>query len=383
MDPEFRFHRDFRSPSVPEQRRRKDTVKYYSYRAVHPSWVGQQYYTIHLVSSTIHTLKIKPKSLQHEAAAVHVTHVTEKDEPALLETLTESRSLWSYFNPWWLPSQVHLAVAQAKVADIDSYPVVVPNTQTTPINSDSLFDIDDPKNPRSIERIPIDPPAPYPDTMPDNLHLKLRLNTWTKKDNYDTKSFYTWGPDRRHHHGKRKVREKHLQKWNDKTLGRGQRQKSQRIKYEVSGYGGPLHDHWMLYDHKPYDEWDDEEDIFTCYFDWISTWRGSGWPDIDGDAWSEDEHYCHDHWSGRIDQEKLIWKIVRWRQERCDYEKMAEFEFEGAVDEEDTISVDSDVVVLERVVDINTDADVDVMSDLAEVIVQEEWDMLSDTSGIH
>lgn len=374
MDPEFGSYRDFRSPAVPKQRRKEKRAKYYHYRAVHPSWIGQKYYTLRVVSSTIHTVRVKPNTLRYETPIFHVTHVIEKEEPLLFEQLNHSSSPWVYYRPLWLPSQTHEAVAQARAADVNSYPIVVPDPRTTPCNIAKQIDHEDSNDPRSLERVPIDPPAPFPDNMPDNLHLKLQVKTWTKQDNFADKEYFTGGPDRRHHRGKRRVREKRHQKWHEKELGRGQKQCSRFRKNEIAGY--------EQYEYKIWDENFESADYLlealgSASMDdatiwWDCGWPGSNWRDIDGDAWSEDEHWI-DIYTERFDHLELLYKVVDWRRMNCDYEGMAEYE-------DDTVSVGSGVIVLQRIVDV--DDDVDAMSDLAEVIAQEEWDMLSETSSV-
>lgn len=365
MDPEFRLHRDFRSPSIPKQRRCKTSNKYYSYRAVHPSWVGQSYYTLHLVSSTVHTVRVGPQNSRNRTPHICVTHVTEQDEPALLETLRQDHG-WHSFHPLWLESEIHVAVAQAKHVNVESYPIVV---------SDSgLAASEDPENPRNIERISINPPSAYPPTMPDNLHLKLRVRKWTKKDNYTDATKFWCGPDRRHSRGKRSYRERHLQKWNEKELGRGMRERTTRLKWERTES--------CRYNYEPrytkvWDNW--MSDCDTTYWDMDSeNWLGTGWWDDDGYEADEGEWHGGYHAVEREDEADVIYKVSQWRQLWCDYEGMAEME--GCEVEDDTFSVGSDVVVLEHIVDL--DADLDMMSDVAEVLVQEEWDVVPDTSSL-
>lgn len=371
MEPDFGLHKDFRSSSVPNKRRRKTLTKYYSFRAVHPSWVGQSYYTLQLVSSTVHTARIAPKKPQQETPDFYITHIVEREEPALLETLRRDHPGWYSFHPLALLPEVHIAIAQAKNADPDSYPIV--------LSEPDFIEPDDLTDPPNIERVPIEPPGAYPPTMPDNLHLKLRLKIWTKTDNYENSTNFWWGPDRRHHRGKRRVREKHLQKWNEKCLGRGMREPQRQLRWEIDSsytYGVLDVGSWPC---RRWDSW--VSGVDTTYWDWDDeNWLGTGWWDDDGEV-ADEECGWGDRWTERVDQVEVIYKVSQWRQLWCDYEGMAEMEGSEDEGEEDTFSVGSDVVILERVTNEEVDMDLDMMSDLAEVLVDEEWDVLSYTSS--
>lgn len=172
------------------------------------SWEGQPYYNLSLISTET-TAKDKRKQSNR--------NVTDHDESELLTSLIDPSGFWSRFA---LRNYIEAALSEARghIAPSSDAESALPNVPL----------------PDLLELLKTQAPNI---AIPDNLTLKLKVSVWTKQDTFADKEYNIWPLDVRHHRGKRRIREKHLEKWNLKHIGRGGKQlqsRSQGIKEEAT-----------------------------------------------------------------------------------------------------------------------------------------------------
>lgn len=198
------IHRDLRAEERVINRERKQKQKYCAYRGVKPSWVGQKYYDLVVVKEEVIQFTKSRKTRKFYPSVV-VEHELSDDLDRVVATPLP-------FSSWYAAAYIAQAIAEKRIAEhIPKY------ISYTPQHTD----IDTLEAPLTLSRLPQQCAV-----SPANLHnsrLKLKLRVWTKRDNFEQKDFFIGGPDRRHHRGKRRVREKHLQKWNEHDLQRDNR----------------------------------------------------------------------------------------------------------------------------------------------------------------
>ncbi|KAK5093417.1 hypothetical protein LTR70_004777 [Exophiala xenobiotica] len=240
-EPAAPTHVDLRSAEKAANRLRKQKQKYYAYRGVHPSWVGRQYYALTLVSEEpVAFPKNKNKNKSKKTKRLHPTAVVETEHEALLdELLTKPYSLTSMT----LPGSIHQAIAEAHAAGYTTtHPDHKHETSTAPADNayaDTDTDTDTIDAPMSLARLTetwhypskstsnliSPPPSPsLPGTNTPRFKLKLKVKTWTKRDNFEHKEYFSAGPDRRHSKSRR-VREWRSQHCEMQRLERTARQR--------------------------------------------------------------------------------------------------------------------------------------------------------------
>lgn len=399
-------HVDLRSAEKAANRLRKQKQKHYAYRGVHPSWVGRQYYTLTLVSEEPVTF---PKNKNKKTKRLHSTPVVETEQEAILdELLTKPYSLTSMT----LPGAIHHAIAEARAAGYTpTHPDHKHETHTASAEhayADTGTDTID--APMSLARVtgtwhyssnskPISQPPSPSLPSPNTPRFKLKLKTWTKRDNFEHKEYFSAGPDRRHSKSRR-VREWRSQHVEMQRLGRTARQRG--------AAGRAMR----------------EEGEEMVVRGWDRNWSGNG------DVFEYDcAKYARPRWPGRImyleelggeDDDAEIesngnagrsvsvgsWLHPTWHVESSDdgdgddtagVDDQAEIQVEGREDEDigderfgtlsmvmsmlESLLASSEIVVVSRP-RADADADIDVMSksDLTDVVadIDIEWDMLSD-----
>lgn len=207
LDIDQQTHRDLRAQEKADNRIRKQKQKYYGYRGVKPSWVGQEYYNVTLVTentvSWMKSRKTKPKTF-------HPAVVIEKELPTGLPELLPSYVSWGmrFLDPY-----IHLAVAEARGNSKNIHPERIHEALTP-----SYADVDTIEAPNSLARVPEDLNK-IMSKFPSDARWKLKVRTWTKKDSFKNKDFFTGGPDIRHSRSRR-FRERRCQKWNLRSLQR-------------------------------------------------------------------------------------------------------------------------------------------------------------------
>lgn len=216
-DPPFSRQRDLRSPSKAKDRYRKQKQKYYAHRAVHPSWVGQPYYT--LVPVTEETVSWAKEKRTHRFHAAEVIEIEHQD----LADMMRCNVAFPFSDT--LDSIIEHAISEIRNP-------LTPRERTfyadgrhvayTP-DFDRVHTLEAPRALSVIDRTIFSAGRRMP--WPENVRFKLKICQWTKQDNFDHKERFTWGPDRRHHKSRR-IREKGLQKWTLSCLGRKTKQKS-------------------------------------------------------------------------------------------------------------------------------------------------------------
>jgi len=287
-EPAAPTHVDLRSAEKAANRLRKQKQKYYAYRGVHPSWVGRQYYALTLVSEEPVAFP-KNKNKNKKTKRLHPTAVVETEHEALLdELLTKPYSLTGMS----LPGSIHQAIAEAHAA---GYTTTQPDhkheTSTAPADNayaDTDTDTDTIDAPMSLARLTktwhypsksastliSQPPSPsLPGTNTTRFKLKLKVKTWTKRDNFEHKEYFSAGPDRRHSKSRR-VREWRSQHCEMQRLGRTARQRG--------AAGSAMRK-------------EAEEEMVVGRWDWSWNWSGNG------DVTEYDcATYVRPLWPGRI-----------------------------------------------------------------------------------
>ncbi|KAJ9662465.1 hypothetical protein H2198_001354 [Neophaeococcomyces mojaviensis] len=205
------MHRDIRSREKALNRRRKQSQKYYGYRGVKPSWVGQKYYTLAFVpiEDTKAATKLKhtrgtrashKKDVSNPRAnGFHDTDECLLDE-VIMTKFEDGFENWIW-NTFYYDNYINLCASEARGnKTLTHAPVTLSSLEST------LRDSQDP-----TETIP---------KLPADQKIVFTLATWTKQDNFAQKETGIYPLDRRHHRGKR-YREKCSRKWNMEKLGRG------------------------------------------------------------------------------------------------------------------------------------------------------------------
>jgi len=226
-DPLSPTHADLRSSEKAANRQRKQKQKYYAYRGVHPSWVGQQYYTLTLVSEEPLALAANQKTTQpHPPAVVETEH-----EDLLNKLLKRQHSLIDMT----LPGSILQAVAEARAAGYTPTHPASKHERHTSGSAHTDTDIDTITNaaPISLTRLTetlhdtdLSEHQPHLPTTPPKYRLKLKVATWTKHDNFAHKERFIVGPDRRHSRSRR-IREWMNRHTEAERLGRTARQRGQ------------------------------------------------------------------------------------------------------------------------------------------------------------
>lgn len=219
-DPLSPTHADLRSSEKAANRQRKQKQKYYAYRGVHPSWIGQQYYTLTLVSEEPLALAANQKTKQPHAPAV----VETEHEDLLNQLLKRQHSLIDMT----LPGSIHQALAEARAAGYTPAHPTSKHERHTAGSADT--DTLTTAAPISLTRLTetlhgIAPPEHQPH-LP-KYKLKIKVATWTKHDNFAHKEHFIVGPDRRHSRSRR-IREWMNRHTEAERLGRTARQRGQQ-----------------------------------------------------------------------------------------------------------------------------------------------------------
>lgn len=236
-------HRDLRSCQKALHRQRKQSQKYYGYRGVKPSWVGQKYYTFVLVpnkdSKTLPNIKststtrvsrnIDVCDLQSKRFQPRDAHVSDENTPI---------KLYDKFGDWAWKTLYHdnyaaLCVAEARAkGTLTHAPAALSSLECALRNLDY-----------------------FPDTasaIPASQKVVLTLETWTKQDNFAQKDIGIYPLCSRHHRGK-KYREKGCRKENVKKLRRGA--KSLNVERTERDEIAQTRGMWM---------WEEEQPLICC-----------------------------------------------------------------------------------------------------------------------
>lgn len=205
------IHRDLRSYEKALNRQRKQSQKYYGYRGVKPSWVGQKYYTLVLTPNGNTETHTKPthnhntrNSRDKEVFNQQIQRSDTIDQPLINQnTSTDLRHELGYW-PWsvfYHENSVQLCIAEARANNsLTHAPTALSNLEST-LRYNQQY--------TSYIKHPLSP----------NHTITLALKTWTKEDNFTIKDIGIYPLDRRHHHGK-KYREKASMKYNVAHLRR-------------------------------------------------------------------------------------------------------------------------------------------------------------------
>ena len=225
-DPPLPTHADLRSAEKAANRVRKQTQKYYGYRAVHPSWVGQQYYDLTLVSEEPVTLPKHQRRTEPDALGV-----VETEHEDLMNKLTDKLDFSIY---WSLISFIHHAIVEAQTSGQDTATIQTEHEHETSTMNDTANDTTEDTTGHTYDATTSLAPLThtYPlstvlagtNTNPPTHKLKLKLKTWTKADNFNLKEHFSGGPDIRHSKPRR-IRERSSNHYDIVRLGRGQKQR--------------------------------------------------------------------------------------------------------------------------------------------------------------
>lgn len=353
---DYMAYRDFRAQERADNRIRKQKQKYYGYRGVKTSWVGQQYYDITLVSEDT----IGDSVMERE-------HSEELQD--ILENHQSCALLW-----WYIPAHIEMAVHELKTSD-------------TNVTLDALPSAIDIRS--ALEELAV-----------QNPHMKLKVRTWTKQDNFSQKESFINGPDRRHSRGKRRIRERHLQKWHSRDLGRNMRSQTRTLR----------HCEYEKYNEAYWRREDEAVGIGGCCEICVaapSVVEQIGFEDIDEEierredpSWDEDEddtldpvyldHYPWStfDWRNHFFRRQIELYATRFVVSRRMHKSIYTPIESEAGDDEGEFWVDfarslssSEIVIAPRIGEDtdgeSTFSDFDDMSDLVEAIVEIEWDVLS------
>lgn len=215
----FDQYRDFRSGQKAINRERKQSQKYYGYRGVKPSWIGQKFYTLVVLPTEETEINshsdLHPRSRQSNIAVRRPKYLSQFENENEIQQPRELRDL--YPNTIWTSiyhnNYVSLGASEACANDsLDCVP------QTLTLLNDDLADPLNYWNGDSSDRS-------FPKIMP-NTTVALATRTWTKQDNFAMKEFGIWPLDRRHHRGK-----KHREKKSMKEFGAKERRRKHRIHH--------------------------------------------------------------------------------------------------------------------------------------------------------
>lgn len=211
------IYADLRSAEKAANRLRKQKQKYYAYRGAHPSWVGQQYYTLTLVSEEPATFRTSKEWKTH-----HATAVVETEHETLLDQLLRKQNI---FTSMTLPPTIQHAVAEARTTGHNMPHSEHRHETLTPDYSAA----DTIEAPTSLTQLAdawqqnTEALGTFPEVNGD-ARFKLKIKKWTKRDNFEQKEHFSGGPDRRHSRSRR-IREWNSQHYEIRRLGRAMRQR--------------------------------------------------------------------------------------------------------------------------------------------------------------
>lgn len=356
---------DLRSPEKAANRLRKQKQKYYAYRGVHPSWVGQQYYTLTLVSEEPVRLS-RTRKRKH----VHTTAVVEPEHETILDDLLSRQD--SLTTMMTAPS-IHHAIAEARATghnathtenNTDTYSAdyAIATTLEAPTSLTQLAGYW--QHNAYFQSVPALPNPDHPTHV--NMNLKLKLKTWTKRDNFEQKTYFSSGPDTRHSRGRR-IRRDYTQRWENRMveramLRRGLRDNAIETPSDVEAM-----------------------DICDCGCDWRE-WLDN-WEELkdlvegeDGTARVCETTSAYHWWSGALDREMEVEGESNTEQETTDERSEVFSVLESLLSS-------SEIVVVSRsqsqsYVDWDDDGGsvgLNDISDLVGALDEVEWDVVSDT----
>ena len=367
-------HADLRSSEKAANRLRKQKQKYYAYRGVHPSWVGQLYYTLTLVSEE--TVTDGKRNKQKKS---HATAVVENEHEALLEKILSRQDFPTSMT---LASSIHQAISETRASRSTATNSAHGHETLSPQHSPSAT-LEAPTSFTQLTQSWEHNAEPLSDLLAQipNSRLKLKLKPWTKRDNFEQKEFFSSGPDRRHSKSRR-IREWNSQHYDIRRLGRAARQQAAQRRDVEEEKEQAVHGVSI---EQLLDGWGWNGDVFE-YNPAIFTRTGPGpwitWvpgPDASDDVTADDDDDADadadaDAQEGNEDTTEAV-------DERSEVLSMLE-----------SLLASSEIVIVARPrsdvhgdddSSVGFDLDYDNMSDLADAVADIEWEILSDCGQGH
>lgn len=344
-------HRDLRAEERAVNRERKQKQKYYAYRGVKPSWVGQHYYDLIVVREENVDFKRNRKTKKFCSSVV-----VEHELPIRLDDVL-SRQLPFY------QSYAAAYITHAINENTEKHKYLTPlNT-----NTETLVE--------SADLTALFRQCAVSGADLKGLRVKLKVRIWTKRDNFCQKEFFVGGPDVRHHRGKRRVRERHCKKRTEHDQQRDNRSHAiQRRAVEEANFTVP--DKWGCV-------WGDPEaqDSMSNTIFWDYGNAGHNiWEYGEEEPGTDD--LIRARLAGETDQSPayhMRWTALQRQAAAPTITEGGESSFDDELWDDFALSLNSSEIIFVQRDETEGLVDVDALSDLADAF--DDWDLVSDSSS--